>query len=194
MDDRLKWNLHTQHVANSISKISGILYLIRNKLNSTSLRQIYSSLIYPWMLYCVPVWGGTWARHLRPVELAQKRAVRTISGARRYDHTHQMFTDLKLLKFKYIFKYFTLLLMFKALVFGYVPGTFHLPNHGYNTRLASDPRRPNPRLTLYQKSVFFKAPSIWSEYRNRLDVNVSLYVFKKSIRNTLFVEQVDNNP
>ena len=101
--------------------------------------------------------------------------------------------DLKLLKFQYIFKYFTLLLTFKALDHDYISGVFTLPNHRYNTRSAFDPVRPNPRLTIYQKSIFYKVPVLWSEYRRKIgDMNISLYTFKSKIRSILMTEQLSN--
>ena len=132
IDQKLKFDLHTKQVASKISKTCGILYLIRKKLNAVAMKTIYMSLIYPSLIYCVPIWGGTWATHLRPVITAQKRAVRVIAGVRRYEHTHHLFMQLKLLKFHFIFTYFTALLMFKHLNYGYVESAFSMPNHQYN--------------------------------------------------------------
>ena len=79
------------------------------------MRTIYMSLIYSHLIYCVPIWGNTWACHLRPVELAQKRAIRCISNATRYEHTHDLFISAKLLKFKYVYMYFASLMIYKFL-------------------------------------------------------------------------------
>ena len=101
LDEKLKWNVHTNYIADRISKICGVMYAIRNKLTDTAKRTIYMSLIYSHIIYCLPIWGNTWATHVRPVELAQKRAIRTICNASRYEHTHELFIRCKLLKLKF---------------------------------------------------------------------------------------------
>ena len=191
IDDKLKWDLHAKSVASKIAKTCGILYLIRKKLNSKARKLVYSSIIYPYMLYCVPIWGGTWGCHLRPVIVAQKRAVRTVAGVGRYEHTHELFGQLKLLKFDSVYTYFTSVLMYKHLNFGYVEGAFQIPQHDYNLRLRNVPIPPRIRLTLYKKSLFFSGPNVWRNLGNQF-VNQhfsSIDSFKFKLKKHLLLTQ-----
>jgi len=70
----------------------------KQALNKHAMKQIYTSLIYPHLTYCQTVWGATHKNTLKSLRTAQKRSVRTILGLKKFDHTHDGFTDLKLLK------------------------------------------------------------------------------------------------
>ena len=47
LHESLKWDNHIQRVTDKIAKLCGILYLSRNQLTVSALRQIYFSLVYP---------------------------------------------------------------------------------------------------------------------------------------------------
>ena len=59
------------------------------------------------------MWGNTYDYHLEPLVLLQKRAVRLIVGARKYEHTEPIFDTLKILKLKEIYIYSVQLFLFK---------------------------------------------------------------------------------
>ena len=58
IDNKLKWNEHITYIKNKISKSIGILYKSRNYLNRHTLRNLYYTFIYPYLIYCVEVWGN----------------------------------------------------------------------------------------------------------------------------------------
>ena len=143
------------------------------------------SLIYSHIIYCLPVWGNTWACYLRPVEIAQKRAIRTINFLGRYDHTHDLFVNQKLLKFKYVVMYFDLLLVFKFLNFNYVPQIFSRTNNVYQFRNNMNIMIPFTRSELFKKSVFVSAPSIWYNLVNSLKNIQNINTFKHNLKKHL---------
>ena len=59
---------------------------------------IYYALVYPNLTYCNTVWGGASRQALRPLEVLQKRVIRTMEGLRKRDHTNHVFHKLELLK------------------------------------------------------------------------------------------------
>ena len=69
---------HIDHIASKISKIVGILARIRNHVPLNILLQIYRSLIFPYTLYGIPVWGQAAQRDLEKILILQKRALRLI--------------------------------------------------------------------------------------------------------------------
>ena len=186
IDDKLKWNVHTNYVAGRVSKVCGVIYKIRNKLTPSAMRTIYMSLIYTHLLFCLPIWGNTWACHLRPVELAQKRAIRTISNVARYDHTHELFISLKLLKIKYMCIYFSALIVFKFLNCNYVPDIFVRDANPYALRNINNVIVPPTRSELFIKSVFYKAPSIWYNLEVPLKQISNINTFKFKLKESLF--------
>ena len=59
LDERLSWNPQIQNVARKISKSIDIIYKSSFCLNKASLSILYYGLLYPYLQYCVSVWGST---------------------------------------------------------------------------------------------------------------------------------------
>ena len=67
IDDQLKFGDHLDVICSKISKTIGILYRIRNNAPERVLLQLYYSLVFPYLLYCIEVWGSTYLTHLKPL-------------------------------------------------------------------------------------------------------------------------------
>ena len=79
IDDKLKWTEHIQYIKNKISKSIGILIKIRPYLDKVTLRNLYFTFVYPYLIYCVEVWGNACDTHLDPIIKIQKKCVRVIT-------------------------------------------------------------------------------------------------------------------
>ena len=77
------------------------------------MRALHNAFIYPYFTYCIEVWGNTYQSYLKPLVKMQKRAIRTIAGARKYAHTALLFLYLKLLNIKRIYIYYIQSFMYK---------------------------------------------------------------------------------
>ena len=66
IDHKLNWTQHIAHVKNKVSKGIGIVYRARNYLTKNSLKSLYFSYIYPYLIYCVEIWGISPQTHLKP--------------------------------------------------------------------------------------------------------------------------------
>ena len=80
IDSRLTFQAHTNSVLKKISRVTGMMYRIRKCVNEKTLCTIYNSLIYPYILYGVPIWGNADEVHIEPIHKIQKKAVRIISN------------------------------------------------------------------------------------------------------------------
>ena len=94
IDDKLNFRLHINFITNKISKASGILYRIRDSLTSQARINYYYAFIYPFLTYCVLIWGGTYRTHLQPLIVQHKRAIRTIMQCNRIKHTSPLFFNM----------------------------------------------------------------------------------------------------
>ena len=192
VDKGLKWEEHIKSVANKISKLSGIIYLIRRSLTPEALKCIYFSLGYSHIIYGIVFWGDSHACHLRPLVVAHKRLVRTICFANRMDHALELFNNLKLLNFKNIYTYFALLFAFKCLNFSYVSNIYVPINHNYNTRFAdlNMSLPPVARTSVVSKSFVYKVPRIWNDLTNELKRENRFDTFKRKLKNHLLSNQL----
>ena len=64
IDKNLNWAPHIQHINSKISKNLGILFRLRHFLTLNTLKQIYYSLIYPYLHYGIMSWGNTYPSRL----------------------------------------------------------------------------------------------------------------------------------
>ena len=91
LESALKFARHISNVCNKISKTIGILYKIRPYVNIDNMKNLYYTLIYPYLIYCNIIWAGTYATHLSPLILIQKKIIRIITGQNYLAHTNPLF-------------------------------------------------------------------------------------------------------
>ena len=77
------------------------MYRIRSCVDNSTLKMIYNSLIYPHLLYGIPIWGNADNTHLNPLLILQKKAVRLIVNKDKNIHTlyHQPSHTVRLILF-----------------------------------------------------------------------------------------------
>ena len=59
------------------------MYRIRGCVDNSTLKMIYYSLIYPHLLYGIPIWGNADNININPLLILQKKAVRLILNKHR---------------------------------------------------------------------------------------------------------------
>ena len=73
IDDKLTFELHiVYYTKNKISKGLGIIIKARKYLNRESLLKLCNCFIFPYLTYCVEVWGNTAEKYLDPLIKVQK--------------------------------------------------------------------------------------------------------------------------
>ena len=64
---------------------------------------LYYALVYPYLQYCITVWGSTYPTNLNRLVIPQKRVIRIIDKQRFGVHTSPIFNELKTLKLEDIY-------------------------------------------------------------------------------------------
>ena len=65
LDEHLAWKPHISQVACKISKSIGVINRARFFLPKPCLKTLYYCLVYPYLHYCIIVWGSTYKTNLR---------------------------------------------------------------------------------------------------------------------------------
>ena len=179
----LYWHNHIQDIANKISKQCGILYLIRNSLDTKSLNLIYYSLIYSNLLYCQTVWGAASLEALNPLIVAQKRVIRTIAGLGKRDHTNDSFYNLRILKLVDVNRVACASFVYKCL-HGLVANdcNFTPINTNYNIRNNSELRLPLKRSSQSQTDIQYHGPKIYNEIPDQIKNKPTVSSFKRTLK------------
>ena len=103
INNKLSWAEHKQYVRNKINRNIGILYKCRNILDKDGLVNIYNSFILPYLLYCLPVWGGTIKSKNDIIVKVQNKCLRILLNKKRSDDAWQSVND-KILPVQELYK------------------------------------------------------------------------------------------
>jgi hypothetical protein len=198
IDSELKWSYHCNHIANKIAKGVGILGKLRRYLKNETLVNMYYSFIYPYLNYCIEVWGKTYNVYLKSIITMQKRAVRIIAYANYREHTSQLFVNFKILPLNKIYIYALAQFMYKY-------NSEILPEifddmftraedvHGYNTRSKSSIRIVSHRLDLRSRSVRISGSKIWNFLGNcNIGIGESFNIYKRNLKIFLIAHDIKN--
>ena len=135
-----------------------IFHILKFHVPKKVLLNLYYSLVYPYLIYCVLAWGSTYKVHINKLVILQKRIIRSITFSPYRCHTNSLFLDTKILKIPEIFSYFLGLFAFKM----DLSASFSYVSHDYITRNSSNPVSQFQRLITTQKSLNYLAPKLYS--------------------------------
>jgi len=75
IDQYLKWDHQIKVVHSKIAKNIGILRILRHYVNIKTLKDIYYSLIYPYLSYGILSWGCTYKTSLEKIRTIQNKCL-----------------------------------------------------------------------------------------------------------------------
>ena len=93
LDTSLSWKFHTKMIAMKISKVFGILHMLKYIFLKKIILIIYKSLIMPHLNYGFLLWG----LNLKNICLLQKKAIRLVTHNTYNSHTELIFKENGLL-------------------------------------------------------------------------------------------------
>ena len=64
-DDTLDWSNHISYINTKIAKGIGIICIII--YSTTALINLYHAFVFPYLIYCVEVWGNALSKHVQPL-------------------------------------------------------------------------------------------------------------------------------
>ena len=190
--EHLAWSQHIKKVCLKFSRTCGILYRIRKQLSTDAMLSIYYTLAYPFLHYCIAVWGCTWPSFLNKLVIAQKKVLTCILFIAQFNSTSNIFSTHNLLNVNSVHKYFLLLLIFKTIK---KPDThvFSLIDQQRITRENSaNLRIPRFKTSLYKNSITCFGPRTWNSLP--VDLKTLIFtgdysIFKRKIKSYLFIRQ-----
>ena len=97
IDSKLNWSYHIQCIRKKMSKGIGILYRAKDYLKYDTLLTLYYSFIYPFIVYCIEVWGSTTKGNLVSLLKLQKRVLRIIKSVPTRTDSAPLFLELGIL-------------------------------------------------------------------------------------------------
>ena len=181
---------HIQCIRKKISECIGILYKAKYFLKPDTLSTLYYSFIYPYLTYCIEVWGSTTKGNLMSLFKLQKRVDRIIKSVPIRTESAPLFLNLKMLS---VFKIYMLKLSittFKS-YHGKVSKTIDelftnvCDVHERETRQSCKYYVPFTRKETVRKSFKYRASRLWNKFSDILDIKTSIVCFKHHLKSYL---------
>ena len=76
LDETVSFKYHIAYVCSRMSRNLGIISKLRYYLTLSQLKQIYYSLIHPYISYAILAWGSTYKTYIQKVHTKQNHAIR----------------------------------------------------------------------------------------------------------------------
>ena len=161
-----------------------------------TLKQLYYTLIYPYINYGLMRWGNTYTTHLNKIHTAQNKCVKNIFFAHKRENATVYFNLLGILTIDKAFKLKVAIFTFKIIndqicpVFANSISTAS-SRHSYNTRFSSRQNFRRPKIrTNYGKHTFqFAASQIWETIDCNIKQLSCAFSFKTKYRKKLLINQ-----
>ena len=141
VDEKLNWQRHIELIKTKISRASYILSKLRHYVNLNTLKLTYYNLVYPYLNYCITVWGGVAKTKLQPLINLQNKILRIITKSSYTSSARPLFIKLNFLPLTQIYQNNLSILLYK-IIHNNLTTTYNLQQidqiHQHNTRLASN--------------------------------------------------------
>ena len=165
-------------------------------MNLQMLKQLYYSLIYPYLNYGIMSWGNTYTTHLSKIRTAQNKCVRNIFFAHKREDASTYFNLLGILNVDNVFKLKIAIFTYKILN-NLIPSVFAnsisiaSTCHSYNTRFAANQNfsRPKARTNYGKHTFLFSSSNIWETIDLHIKQSTSVRIFKSKYTRKLILSQ-----
>ena len=104
IDEHLNWEPQTLHINSKLAKNIGILYKVRNYVDLDVLKQLYYTLIYPYLNYGIMSWGNACKTRLKRLQTKQNQCIRCIFFANKRENAKIYYALLEVLELNNIYK------------------------------------------------------------------------------------------
>ena len=168
LDNTLSFRSHIDHLSNRLSRLSGISYVIGDKLTLWSARSFYFTLALPVIRYLIAIWGGTCTTYIEDIQVLQNKIIKNLF--KRYhpnSNTMELYHNLHILSIKQLHQHELCKLMFRAINSNCYP-TLHREihalgwSHNYNTCKINQYRAPFSSVRADANSVLVKGVNLWN--------------------------------
>ena len=181
LDNNLSFGEHISYICNKISKSIGVFHKLKLSVPENVLVNLYYSLVYPYLIYCNAIWGGTHDVHIEKLFLLQKKIIRVVTNKPYLAHTTPLFHKTKILKIRDLHTYLTAIHAFKLKQ----TSGFTYPSHSYGTRHRHDPVPQFQRLSQTQRSLSYVAPVVWNSLPQNIKQLERIGTFKTELKKHL---------
>ena len=189
IDNTLSWEAHISGVVKKCNSVLFCIYKIRHHLTPDTRKLLIETHVFPYILYCITVWGGAASCHLNRVQKIINFAARIVSGARRYDSISAVVESLGWRRMRDLVTRRDCIGVYRALNDPRAPyaiRSLFTPRSEVSERLtrsvvAGALELPNFSLSMSRRAFSYRAASSWNRLLPATMASSSLAVLKSNI-------------
>ena len=102
-DDSMSWKSHIEYITQKISSAIGVMYRLKNYVNSKILRDVYYAIAFSHLNYGITSWGSAPPTNLDELQRKQNHCIRIVYDLDRMCIRNNMYFTHKFLKINEIF-------------------------------------------------------------------------------------------
>ena len=182
--------VHQQKIAKGI----GIILKARKVFDNETLFALYYTFVYPYLNYCIHVWGKTYDTHLHHLIILQNKVIRIINGVPPRTNVDNLYLMHDILSVKRLYSDNVALFMYKYSN-QLLPDVFDnffsklADVHEYNTRNASAQHVYIcfQRTTRGQKTLSYCGARIRNYVLDNVDSDCAIGLFKKRFQTMTYL-------
>ena len=173
------------YISRKIAKGVGIILKSRKVFDNETLISLYHCFVYPYLHYCIHVWGKAYNTHLNDPVVLQNKAMRIISGVPPWTNMDNFYIDMNILTVQNIYNYNIGLFMYKY-VNNKTPDVFNNFLSNISDINQHDTRNTTQKQiyvtfhgrTRRQKTFSYFGPHIWNFIIKNISPNCAIRSFK----------------
>ena len=198
IDENLNWRKQVLKVRKSASNTIRKLHRINHLLPIDIKIQLYNALVVPHFDYADVIWGGCSTQMSRKLQITQNFAVKSITGAKKFDHVTESYEKLKFLNLQQRRDIHQAVFTHKSLLHNH-------PNDICQMYFQQCPKRntrgshsailnyPPHKTHKYEQSPFYRCLKSWNNIPENIMKNTTTKAFKNSVQRDLIQKQFTKN-
>ena len=118
IDYKLNWSAHITYISKKLPHItyiskSCIILKARKLFDQETLLILYCKFVYPYLNYCIHVWGKAYNVYIHDLIVLQNKAVRIVHGVSPRTNAQKLCFDYNILSLKRVYSYNISIFMYK---------------------------------------------------------------------------------
>ena len=113
IDYKLNWSPHITYISKKVAKGAGIILKARKLFDQETLLTLYHTFVYPYLNYCIHVWGRAYKVHIHDLIILQNKTVRIVHGVPPRTNAQKLCFDSNILSLKRLYSYNISIFMYK---------------------------------------------------------------------------------
>ena len=198
IDCKLNWSPHITYISKKVVKGVGIILKARKLLDQETLLTLYYTCVYPYLNYCIHVWGKAYNVHIHDLIILQNKAIRIVHGMSPRKNANKLYFDYNILSLKRLYSYNIGIFMYKfsknmlpELFENFFCNVASVHEHSTRSACLNHIYVKFKGTTRGQKAFSYSGARIWNLILSHIETDCAIGTFKKLFAKLLLNSKVD---